>query len=75
LFRPEDRQKEANPALFQFKSFLPRPSAILLIFNGLEWPPETLAGQMHHNEFLLQRNTASRKQMRLLGIPELKGQL
>lgn len=30
---------------------------------------------MHHNEFLLQRNTASRKQMRLLGIPELKGQL
>jgi hypothetical protein len=30
---------------------------------------------MHHNEFLLQRNIASRKQMRLLGIPELKGQL
>ena len=30
---------------------------------------------MHHNEFLLPRNTASRKQMRLLGIPELKGQL
>jgi hypothetical protein len=30
---------------------------------------------MHHNEFLLQRNTASRKQMRLLGIPQLKGQL
>jgi hypothetical protein len=30
---------------------------------------------MHHNEFLLQRNTASRKQMRLLGIPERKGQL
>jgi len=30
---------------------------------------------IHHNEFLLQRNTASRKQMRLLGIPERKGQL
>lgn len=30
---------------------------------------------MHRNEFLQQRNTASRKQMRLLGIPELKGQL
>jgi hypothetical protein len=30
---------------------------------------------MHHKEFLLQRNTASRRQMRLLGIPELKGQL
>jgi hypothetical protein len=46
LFHPEDWQKEANhPALFQFKSFLPRPSVILLIFNGLEWPPKTLAGQ------------------------------
>jgi len=52
LFHPEDRQKEANPALFQFKSFLLRPSVILLIFNGLEWHPETLAGQQcilfHH---------------------------
>jgi len=45
LFDPEDRQKEADPALFQVKSFLLRPSVILLIFNGLEWPPETLAGQ------------------------------
>jgi len=45
LFHPEDRQKEVNPALFQFKSFLLRPCVILLIFNGLEWPPEILAGQ------------------------------
>src|ERR1035438_9904503 len=45
LFHPEDRQKEVNPALFQFKSFLLRPCVIMLIFNGLEWPPEILAGQ------------------------------
>ena len=45
LFHPEDRQKEVNPALFQFKSFLLRPSVIMLIFNRLEWPPEILAGQ------------------------------
>jgi hypothetical protein len=45
LFHPEDRRKEANPALFQFKSFLLRPCVIMLIFNGLEWPPESLAGQ------------------------------
>ncbi|HKH99861.1 MAG TPA: reverse transcriptase domain-containing protein [Candidatus Sulfotelmatobacter sp.] len=30
---------------------------------------------MHSNEFLLHRSTASRKQMRLLGIPELSSQL
>ena len=45
LFHPEDRQKEVNPALFQFKSFLLRPCVTMLIFNGLEWPPEILAGQ------------------------------
>jgi hypothetical protein len=44
LFHPEDRQKEANPALFQFKSFLIQPSVIMLIFNWLEGTPETLAG-------------------------------
>ena len=42
---PEDRRKEVNPALFQFKSFLRRLCIIMLIFNGLEWPPEILAGQ------------------------------
>src|ERR1019366_4339335 len=45
LFHPEDRPKEVNPALFQFKSFLRRSCVIMLIFNGLEWPPEILAGQ------------------------------
>jgi hypothetical protein len=50
---PEDRQKEANPALFQFKSFLLRPSVILLIFNGLDWLPETLAGQQWMSSFRL----------------------
>src|ERR1019366_638121 len=45
LFHPEDRRKEVNPALFQFKSFLRRSCVIMLIFNGLEWPPEILAGQ------------------------------
>ena len=45
LFHPQDRRKEVNPALFQFKSFLLRPCVIMLIFNGLEWPPEILAGQ------------------------------
>jgi RNA-directed DNA polymerase len=30
---------------------------------------------MHHNQFLPHRNTISRKQMRLLGIPELSSQL
>jgi hypothetical protein len=45
LFHPEDRQKEVNPALFQFKSFLIQPCVIMLIFNWLEGPRETLAGQ------------------------------
>jgi hypothetical protein len=45
LFHAEDRRKEVNPALFQFKSFLLRPCVIMLIFNGLEQPPEMLAGQ------------------------------
>ena len=45
LFHPEDRRKEVNPALFQFKSFLRRSCVIMLIFNGLEWPPEILVGQ------------------------------
>jgi hypothetical protein len=30
---------------FQCKSFLLRPSVITIIFNGLGWPPEILAGQ------------------------------
>jgi len=45
LFHAEDRRKEVNPAFFQFKSFLLRPCVIMLIFNGLEQPPEMLAGQ------------------------------
>jgi hypothetical protein len=45
LFHPEDRRKEVNPALFQFKSFLLRPCVIALIFKGLGCPPEILAGQ------------------------------
>src|ERR1035438_399231 len=44
LFHPEDSRKEVNPALFQFKSFLLRPCIIVLIFSGLEWPHEILAG-------------------------------
>ena len=45
LFHPEDRQKEVNPALFQFKSFLLRPCVIGLTFNELDQLPENLAGQ------------------------------
>src|SRR5271157_3745066 len=51
LFHSEDRRKEVNPALFQFKSFLLRPCVIMLIFNGLEWPPEILAGQQCSRNF------------------------
>src|SRR5438046_1318460 len=49
LFHPEDRKKEVNPALFQLKSFLSQPCVIMLIFNLLEGPPETLAGQQCPN--------------------------
>ena len=35
LFHPADRRKEANSALFQFKSFLPRPRVICLSFTQL----------------------------------------
>jgi hypothetical protein len=45
LFHPEERRKEVDPALLQFKSFLLRPCFIMLIVNGLGWPAETLAGQ------------------------------
>jgi hypothetical protein len=45
LFHSENRQKEVNLALFQFKSFLIQPCVIILMFNWLEGPLETLAGQ------------------------------
>jgi hypothetical protein len=45
LFHPEDRRKEVNPALFQFKSFQLRPYVSVLVFNGLGSPLEILAGQ------------------------------
>src|SRR5450756_834455 len=63
LFHPEDSRKEVNPALFQFKSFLLRPCIIVLIFSGLEWPHEILAGQ---HWFFGRRRALSR---RLAGPP------
>jgi hypothetical protein len=45
LFHPGRRQKEVDPAPFQFKSFLLRPCIIMLSFNGLGCHPEILAGQ------------------------------
>ena len=46
LFHPIDRRKVVNPAPFQFKSFLLRPSVIGLIFNELGQLPDNLAGQL-----------------------------
>src|ERR1019366_1308227 len=73
LFHPEDRRKEVNPALFQFKSFLRRSCVIMLIFNGLEWPPEILAGQQCQNIFgVLRRLPPGHIKMQTVNNREIK---
>jgi hypothetical protein len=64
LFHPEDRQKEVNPALFQFKSFLIQPCVIILIFNWLgsfmKWaafqPPVVVSGVLKYCRALFSRH-------------------
>src|ERR1019366_6777417 len=45
LFHPARQPKKVDFGHFQLKSFSLRPCVIMLIFNGLGWPSEILAGQ------------------------------
>src|SRR5664280_1316680 len=45
LFHPARQPEKVDFGHFQLKSFSLRPCVIMLIFNGLGWPTEILAGQ------------------------------
>jgi hypothetical protein len=45
LFHPARQPEKVDFGHFQLKSFSLRPCVIMLIFNGLGWPSEILAGQ------------------------------
>ena len=44
-FTLQDSLEKVEFDHFQFKSFSLRPWVIMLIFNGLGWPSQILAGQ------------------------------
>ena len=68
-FTRKTGRKNVKSGPFQFKSFLIQPCVIMLIFNWLEGPPETLAGQQwvlilmptHDSDALPFRQCASRE--------------